>query len=200
MRFFTGREIYNFMFDLTKHHIEKKLSQHKRITLSREENRKACVLVTLVNIEERLHLLLTKRTETVEHHKGQISFPGGMTDESDASDTATALREIEEEVGIPETMIEVLGVLDDIHIPSGFVVTPIVGYIESLSELRTSTDEVAEVLLIPLERFFDPALRRQEIRELKGINRQVFVYDVWKEPVWGATAHIIKQFTDLVLS
>ena len=188
------------MGNITKQHIRTKLSQHTRITLSREDDQKACVLVTLVNMEERLHLLLTKRTESVEHHKGQISFPGGMVDEGDESETATALREIEEEVGIPPATIDILGVLDDIRIPSGFIVTPIVGYINSLSEIRTSIDEVAEVLFIPLEKVLDPSLRRLETRELKGINRQVYIYDVWKEPVWGATAHIIKQFTDIISS
>lgn len=159
--------------------------------------RQACVLVPIVSKDSSLHLLLTKRTDTVEHHKGQISFPGGTVDEEDESSNATALREVEEEIGIPSSAITILGRLNDIHIPSGFVVTPIVGYIESLSELKTNPDEVAEVLLIPLEKFFDPNLRRSEFRELKGIKRQIYLYDVWKEPVWGATAHIIKQFVDI---
>ncbi len=160
--------------------------------------RKACVLVPIVSKDDTLHLLLTKRTETVEHHKGQISFPGGTVDDGDESSNATALREVEEEIGISSSEITILGQLSDIHIPSGFVVTPIVGYIKSLSDLKTSPDEVAEVLLIPLEKFFDPNLRRSELRELQGINRQVYLYDVWKEPVWGATAHIIKQFIDII--
>ncbi len=166
--------------------------------MSDDNARKACVLVTLVNKANHLHLLLTKRTDTVEHHKGQISFPGGMVDEDDESETATALREAEEEIGIPRSMINILGTLDDIHIPSGFVVTPVVGYIDCLSEIKTSADEVAEVLMIPLEKFFDPSLRTLETRELKGKHRQVYFYHVWKEPVWGATAHIIKQLVDLI--
>ncbi len=163
-----------------------------------EGTRKACVLVTLVNKEGELHLLLTKRTDSVEHHKGQISFPGGMVDDGDESESATALREVEEEIGIPRSAITILGMLDDIHIPSGFIVSPVVGYIDCLSELTTSPDEVAEVLLIPLEKFLDPSLRTLETRELKGKQRQVYFYHVWKEPVWGATAHIIKQLTDLI--
>ncbi len=155
-------------------------------------------MVTLVQKDNTLHLLLTKRTDSVEHHKGQISFPGGMVDDGDESATATALREVEEEIGIPRSAIAILGQLDDIHIPSGFIVTPIVGYIDRLTELKTSTDEVAEVLLIPLAKFFDESLRHIETRELKGVKRQVYFYDVWKEPVWGATAHIIKQLTDII--
>lgn len=183
---------------LSKKHIEEKLSTRTRKMLAHEPWRKACVLVSIVNHDERLHLLLTKRTDSVEHHKGQISFPGGMANKEDVSETATALREIEEEIGIPHSSIAILGILDDIHIPSGFIVTPIVGYIDTLTELHISKDEVAEVLLIPLEKFFEPSLQRIETRELNGIKRQVYFFDVWKEPVWGATAHIIKQLTEIL--
>lgn len=180
------------------HHIAELLARHTPVTLAKNENRRACVMVTLVNQANHLHLLLTKRTDAVEHHKGQISFPGGMADDTDASDRATALRELEEEIGVTGSQITILGTLDDIHIPSGFVVTPVVGYIECLPSLRVNPDEVAEVLLIPIEKFFDPSLRSLETRELKGIQRQVYFYHVWKEPVWGATAHIIKQLTELI--
>lgn len=183
---------------VTLNDIAAALRAHTPVPMPVNGNRKACVMVTLVEKDAVLHLMLTKRTDDVEHHKGQISFPGGMVDDGDASDTDTALRELDEETGIPRDRITVLGTLNDIHIPSGFIVTPVVGYIASLCELRTSAAEVAEVLLIPFEKFFDPSLRRLETRELKGMMRQVYFYDVWKEPVWGATAHIIKQFTDLL--
>ncbi len=179
--------------------IRQKLSSRQRIILSPAEHKQACVMFTIVHKENTLHLLLTKRTDTVEYHKGQISFPGGMVDDGDHSPEHAALRELEEEVGIPSSSVTILGTLDDIHIPTGFVVTPFVGYIETLPELHTNKDEVAELLFIPLEKFFDPSLRRTEMRELQGVTRQIFFYDVWKEPVWGATAHIIKQFTDLFL-
>ncbi|MBP9212039.1 MAG: CoA pyrophosphatase [Bacteroidetes bacterium] len=183
---------------VTLNDIAAALRAHTPVPMPVNGNRKACVMVTLVEKDAVLHLMLTKRTDDVEHHKGQISFPGGMVDDGDASDTDTALRELDEETGIPRDRITVLGTLNDIHIPSGFIVTPVVGYIASLCELRTSAAEVAEVLLVPFEKFFDPSLRRLETRELKGMMRQVYFYDVWKEPVWGATAHIIKQFTDLL--
>ena len=157
-------------------------------------------MVTLVNKENHLHLLLTKRTDSVEHHKGQISFPGGMVDDGDESETATAFREVEEEIGIHRSSIVVLGILNDIHIPTGFDVTPVVGYIDDISNLKLNSDEVAEVLLIPLEKFFDPALCRLETRILMEVPRQVYFYDVWTEPVWGATAYIIRQLTELISS
>jgi 8-oxo-dGTP pyrophosphatase MutT (NUDIX family) len=183
---------------ITREHIAGSISARRRTTLIHDGERKACVLVTLVNIDGSLHLLLTKRTDSVEHHKGQISFPGGMVDDGDESESATALREAEEEIGIPRSSVAILGMLDDIHIPSGFIVSPVVGYIECLSGLKPSPAEVAEVLLIPLEKFLDPSLRTLETRELKGMKRQVYFYHVWKEPVWGATAHIIKQLTEII--
>ncbi|MCK9410005.1 MAG: CoA pyrophosphatase [Bacteriovoracaceae bacterium] len=185
---------------ITIQHIVETLAGHLPVALAQNENRKACVMVTLVNKGNHLHLLLTKRADSVEHHKGQISFPGGMVDDEDESNTATALRELEEEIGISRSQITILGTLDDIHIPSGFIVTPVVGYINTLPKLRTNAAEVAEVLFVPFEKFFDPSLRRLEDRELKGVQRRVYFYDVWKEPVWGATAYIIKQLTDLLLS
>lgn len=186
------------MSSITLAHIAQKIAQHRRQSLPCDGHRKASVLVTLVIQANHLHLLLTKRTDTVEHHKGQISFPGGMVDERDESETATALREAEEEIGIPRSMISILGTLDDIQIPSGFIVTPVVGVIDALPELKTNSDEVAEVLIIPLEKFLDPSVRRMETRVLLGAERRLYFYDVWREPVWGATAHIIKQFADLI--
>ena len=178
--------------------IKHKISQHIPKKISDNTSRHACVLMPLFYKESSLHLLLTKRTDSVEHHKGQISFPGGMVDDTDTSPTHTALRELEEEVGIKESSISILGQLDDIKIPSGFVVTPIVGFLNSLRDLMTNKDEVAEVIFIPIEKFFDRSLIHTEMRELNGITRQVYFYDVWKEPVWGATAHIIKQFSDII--
>jgi 8-oxo-dGTP pyrophosphatase MutT (NUDIX family) len=182
---------------LTADHIAAELARRTRASLPQNSYRKACVMVTLVTKEERLHLLLTKRTDSVEHHKGQISFPGGMVDEEDDCESTTALRELEEEVGVSRSQVRILGMLDDIHIPTGFIVTPVVGLVDPLPELRTNAAEVADVLIIPLERFFDPALQRTETRVLLGTPREIHLYDVWKEPVWGATAHIIRQLTSL---
>ena len=178
--------------------IQQKISNHHEKKIFLDGNRHASVLVPLVMLNGTLHLLLTKRTDSVEHHKGQISFPGGMVDACDDCATSTALRETEEEIGVPREAVKVLGSLNDILIPTGFIVTPVVGYIEPLPELITSKDEVAEILFIPLEKFFDESLQHTETRELKGKTREVYFYDVWKEPVWGATALIIKEFTEII--
>jgi len=125
-------------------------------------------------------------------------LPGGMTDTADRSPVETALRETNEEIGIDRKYISILGQLNDIQVPSGFIVTPVVGFIDRPPAFTINDDEVAQVLSIPLKQFFDASLRRTEWRELQGIRRQVFFYDVWKEPVWGATAAIIKQLTDVL--
>lgn len=179
-------------------HIKQRLSFHSPVRLNDPALRYACVVVPFVMQNDALHLLLTKRTDRVEHHKGQISFPGGTADDTDSSPSHTALRELEEELGIKPSSVSLLGQLDDIQIPTGFIVTPVVGFIHDLSTIKTSDDEVEEILFIPFEKFLNPELRRIETRELLGKTRQVYFYDVWKEPVWGATAHIIKQLTDLL--
>ncbi len=186
------------MTALTLDRIRTALTEYTPATIDPAGHRQACVMVTIVNAEERLHLLLTKRSDAVEHHKGQISFPGGMVDDDDVSQHATALRELEEEVGIPASSVTILGQLDDVRIPTGFVVSPVVGYIDCLSEIKASADEVADVLVIPMEKFFDPSLHRTEPKELRGTVYTIHFYDVWKEPVWGATAFIIKNLVDLL--
>ncbi len=182
---------------ISKQEIIAALFRHQPKAITNHSEKHAAVLFPLVLQNNELHILFTKRTDNVEHHKGQISFPGGACDDIDDSMNTTALRETEEEIGLQANKIEILGALDDIFIPTGFVVTPIVGYIESLPPLQVNCGEVAEILLVALDNFFDETKRRSEIRELKGMKRQIYIYDVWREPVWGATAVIIKQFTDL---
>ena len=184
--------------ELTLDTITHTVAHHKARRMSHPEMTSAAVLVPLILHNDGLHLLLTKRTDSVEHHKGQISFPGGMSDPGDPTAIDTALRETDEELGIPPSFISILGTIDDIRIPTGFVVTPVIGYIASLPPFRINADEVAEAFQIPFSVFFNPSVRRSELRELRGMKRQVYYYDVWKEPVWGATAAIIKQFTDLL--
>jgi len=179
-------------------YIKHRISSHTAVRLHDATARHACVLVPFVMHHNALQLLLTKRTDRVEHHKGQISFPGGVVDKDDRSPEHTALRELQEELGITPTSVSVVGQIDDIHIPTGFIVTPVVGFVNTLDDMNISSEEVEEVLLIPFEKFFDPSLCRIETRELLGKLRQVYFYDVWKEPVWGATALIIKQLTDLM--
>jgi len=183
---------------LTPAFIQKKLNRYQRRSIERSALTKSAVLIPIVKRGNGLDLLFTKRSETVEHHKGQISFPGGATDKIDISPVDTALRETFEEVGLERSATTIIGMIDDLQTPSGFIVTPVVGFIEHLPLLHVNAEEVAQVIFIPLERFFDDSLRHSNIRERNGIKIEVFSYNVWEEPVWGATAFFVKQLVSLL--
>lgn len=177
------------------------LSTHPRREYDRPGLRRAAVLVPLFLAEGRLYVLLTKRTETVEHHKGQVSLPGGSSNAGDTDAVATALRETEEELGIPPHKVRVLGTLDDVPtFVSGFVVTPVVGVIPHPLDLRISADEISEILIIPLDTFLDPAKMRMEERIRDAERVQVYFYRHEGHEVWGATARILKGFVDTVFA
>lgn len=180
--------------------IKEKLARYERRVISRNALTRSAVLVPITKTVNGLELLFTKRTENVEHHKGQISFPGGAFDPADTTSSDTALRESFEEIGLSPAAVSLLGTMDDLQTPSGFIVTPVIGYIEHLPPLRINSEEVAQVILIPLERFFDDSLRRSSFLERDGAKVEVFFYDVWNEPVWGATAFFVKKLVDLLKS
>jgi 8-oxo-dGTP pyrophosphatase MutT (NUDIX family) len=183
---------------LTPSFIRERLAGYQRRTIAVSSLTKSAVLIPIVKKKNGLELLFTKRTETVEHHKGQISFPGGATDGIDFSPADTALRESFEEIGLDRPAIAVIGVMDDLQTPSGFVVTPVVGFIEQLPPLHINPEEVAQIIFIPLEKFFDDSLRHSEMRERDGTMVEIFSYNVWDEPVWGATAFFVKQLVSLL--
>ena len=158
----------------------------------------AAVLVPLFMKEGRWHVLLTRRTNTVEHHKGEISFPGGHRDPEDKDFLSTALRETEEEVGIPRESVRVLGRLDDYVTITGFRIRPFVGVIPYPFVTRVSPEEIAEVLLVPLKEFMLPGRMRTEEFTRNGSSFPVYFFSVEGQVVWGATARILKSFLELV--
>jgi 8-oxo-dGTP pyrophosphatase MutT (NUDIX family) len=160
--------------------------------------KRASVLVPLVFLNDEIHLLLTVRTHEVETHKGQISFPGGVCDTEDKNETETALREAEEEIGLPKSSVEILGILDDFLTPTGFLITPVVGYIHSLPTLKPNPDEVAEILFAPLSLFADEQNYRTEERTVNGKRLKVWFFDYQQHTIWGATAAMIKHFLNII--
>lgn len=157
------------------------------------------MLVPLYNTEEGPYVLFTKRTDAVEHHKGQISFPGGAADPDDPDALSTALREIHEELGIAPHDVKVLGALDDVPtVVSGFVITPFVGVIPHPYPLRINPVEIAEVLFVPLSLFRDAKNMRVEERARDGERVNVYFYYHGRHEIWGATARIMKGFIDAV--
>jgi 8-oxo-dGTP pyrophosphatase MutT (NUDIX family) len=160
----------------------------------------AAVLVPLLFKEGEWHVVVTQRTETVEHHRGQISFPGGACEAGDADLLATALRETFEEVGVPPEAVEVLGALDDYWTVTDFVVTPFVGVIPHPFAYRPNQNEVAAVIEIPLSFLRDPSHLRVERRAYEGRVYDVLFWEYKSHTIWGATAQILKGFLDLVFS
>ncbi len=157
----------------------------------------AAVLLLLAHREP--HVLFTKRTEQVAHHKGQISFPGGIVETWDASRLETALREAKEEIGLPPSAVEILGALDDTETrATGFVITPFVGLIREPVRYAPDGREIERVLEVPLAALLDPANFREEQWERDGELQPVYFYHYQADTIWGATARILKQFLDLV--
>jgi 8-oxo-dGTP pyrophosphatase MutT (NUDIX family) len=146
------------------------------------------------------HILFSKKSDAVPHHKGQFAFPGGIVEESDGSRVETALREAWEEIRLPADAVEVLGLLDDTDTrATQFVITPVVGIVTRPVAFRPDGREIERVIEVPLRTLRDPAIFRTELWERGGAEHQVHFYDVSVEDIiWGATARILKQFLDIV--
>jgi 8-oxo-dGTP pyrophosphatase MutT (NUDIX family) len=158
----------------------------------------AAVLVPLVNHAGEVHLLLTQRTAHLDDHAGQISFPGGRVEAGDASREETALRETEEEIGLPRAAVAVLGRLSNYEIPSGFRITPVVGWIEPPLTLKPDPFEVAEIFEAPLEHFLDAGrYQRREFR-FRGRHRHYLAIPFEGRYIWGATAGMLYNLCRLL--
>jgi 8-oxo-dGTP pyrophosphatase MutT (NUDIX family) len=151
----------------------------------------AAVLIPLVNQPQGLTVLLTQRTGHLHDHAGQISFPGGRVDEADADRVATALREAAEEIGIAPSAVAVIGSLPEWDIPTGFRVTPVVGWIEPPLQLAPDSFEVAEVFEVPLAFFLDPANHERHRDQINGRTRNYYAMPYQGRNIWGATAGML---------
>jgi 8-oxo-dGTP pyrophosphatase MutT (NUDIX family) len=175
-----------------------RLAARRRREVPRGPLVQAAVLVPLVE-RGGPHLVFTKRTERVGTHKGQISFPGGTLDPGDLSLLETALRECEEEVGLPRAAVEPLGALDDTEtVATQFVITPWVGVVREPVVWRPDGEEIERVLEVPLGALLDPANVRVEQWERGGEVREMYFYEWTGDTIWGATARILKAYLDLV--
>lgn len=151
----------------------------------------AAVLVPIVEREARLSVLLTRRTDHLHHHPGQISFPGGRVEEGDGSPVDTALRETEEEIGLLSRHVELLGCLPDYLTGTGFRVTPVVGLVHPPFEMTLDSFEVAEAFEVPLAHFMDPANHLRHSLQVEGRERHFHAMPYKDYYIWGATAGII---------
>ena len=156
-----------------------------------ERLKPAAVLVPLVEHDNELTVLLTKRTDHLHHHAGQISFPGGRVEDDDLDVVDTALRETEEEIGLDRRYIEITGYLDDYETGTGFHITPVVGFVRQGFQLEVDEFEVAEVFEVPLDFLFDPANHQRHSRDYNGRKRQYYAMPYGKFYIWGATAGML---------
>ncbi len=182
--------------DALKARVERALAERNRLVVEKDGLVPAAVLLGITDPD--LRILFVKRSERVAHHKGQISFPGGIVETWDGSRLETALREAQEEIGLPPDAVEILGSLDDSETSTQFVITPFVGLVRQPVIYTPDGRETERVLELPLEGFLNPANFRVEQWERDGRLRPVYFYEVEGEVVWGATARILKEFFDLV--
>jgi 8-oxo-dGTP pyrophosphatase MutT (NUDIX family) len=166
----------------------------RRSVEHREGLRRAGVLVPLFVREAGLWMILTRRTESVEHHRGQISFPGGAEETGDTTLWHTALRESEEELGIRPSDAIALGRLSPLVTVTNFYVEPFVAAIPQPYELRPAEAEIAEVLEVPLAALLDPDALEQRV--LPGREEPVLFYHYGEKVIWGATARIVEELLE----
>jgi 8-oxo-dGTP pyrophosphatase MutT (NUDIX family) len=156
------------------------------------------VLVPIVTREAGLTVLLTRRTDHLNDHAGQISFPGGRVDPGDADAGAAALRETEEEVGLPRDRVRLVGRLDTYVTRTGFQVAPHVGLVTPPFPMTLESFEVAEAFEVPLGFFLDPANRRIDSRVYQGKTRHFFAFPYGDYYVWGATAGMLVNLVEVL--
>ena len=174
-------------FDLSSRSLKKLKGQHKKI---------AAVFMLLRQKEKDVSVIFTKRADNLSTHPGQISFPGGSLEPNDESLLNAGLREVEEEIGLEESQIETVGMLRPHETVSKYLIHPFIGIVESTAEFKINTSEVAEIFEVPLA-FLLNRNNMQEHRISNGKEyRGYFAIPYGPHYIWGATASIIKSFTE----
>jgi 8-oxo-dGTP pyrophosphatase MutT (NUDIX family) len=160
--------------------------------------RHAAVLIPLIARAEGVQVLLTQRTSHLNGHAGQISFPGGGVEPDDRSRQDTALRETEEEIGLPRSHIEVLGAMPDYEMSTGFRVAPVVGWIAPPYSTQPDPFEVHDIFEAPLAHFLAPANYQRRRYEIEGMVRKYVAVPYQGRYIWGATAGMLYFFFQLL--
>jgi 8-oxo-dGTP pyrophosphatase MutT (NUDIX family) len=157
---------------------------------SAARGRAASVLIPFVDAPDGPRLVFIKRTESLPTHKGQYAFPGGSRDATDESAVHTALREAHEEIGLPPGDVRVLGTLDQLSTHTGFVITPVVGWVTTAPRFTPNPHEVERVVDLPLAPFLERP--RPHTLHRDGVRRIVLAFDVEGHFIWGVTASIVR--------
>lgn len=158
----------------------------------------AAVLLGLVERSAGLHVILTERAAHLTDHPGQVSFPGGRIESSDDDPVAAALREADEEVGLPPELVSVAGCMPKMLTGTGFLITPVIGFVEP--EFRATPDraEVADVFEVPLAFLLEEGNLRSSTRERFGTTLRMVEFDYAGHYIWGATATMLRNFCSLI--
>jgi 8-oxo-dGTP pyrophosphatase MutT (NUDIX family) len=165
----------------------------------RQALRPAGVLIPVLERPGHLSVLLTQRSAELKHHAAQVSFPGGRMEDADRDVVHAALRETQEEVGIPADAITVIGYLDPMPTVTGYAVTPVVGVVAADVPLQVDRTEVEYAFEVPLPFLLDESNQRAAEREYQGRTIPTIEFHYESERIWGATAHILVEFRKLVL-
>ncbi|MHB8108812.1 MAG: NUDIX hydrolase [Syntrophorhabdaceae bacterium] len=172
--------------------IKKYLTSYQPREIPSAPNVRAAVMHLLFEKDGDVFSILTKRTQTVRHHKGEVSFPGGMFEENDNDLEFTALREAQEEIGVDPGHVEIIGRLDDSWTYSGFVITPYVGIIPHPYDFALSPHEVQYLIFLPYTH-----LRRDEFSPANRAGEWIsFHYN--GDRIWGATCRVLMHFRDII--
>ena len=168
----------------------------KAARLGLHEQHRAAVLCGLRERDGRLHVILTHRAGHLRRHAGQVAFPGGRVDPTDETPRHAALREAEEEIGLPPAQVHVLGRLDEYLTSTGYRVTPFVGIVAPGFEPRPDPSEVDRVFEPPLDFLMDPANRQRHHHDRNGYRRYYYAIPWQGNYIWGATAGMLKGLAD----
>ncbi len=158
----------------------------------------AAVLIPISKGPRGLEVIFTKRSQKMRHHPGQVSFPGGKTDTSDPSTEFTALRETHEEIGLDPNSIQIIGALPKHETVTSFLVHPYVGLVSSGAMPKALTGEVSEIFSAPLDHLLNPTNYQIEGRMWQGKARRYFSVPYGPYYIWGATARIMRMFSEIM--
>lgn len=158
--------------------------------------KKASVLIPIIDDTKGLRVLLTKRAQHLKHHPGQISFPGGRAEPSDKDLIHTALREAQEEIGLPSDVVKIVGKLNRINTISGYQVTPVVGFIPKGIAFSMDTNEVEEIFSVPLKHFLNVNNHQTVMVHKEEQSYPVYFMPYKAHNIWGATAAILKDLAE----
>ncbi len=188
-----NRDVIQWKIMLNPEEIRQKLSDRAPGALQRTDFRRAAVLVPIFWRDGEPHVVFTKRSQKVPHHKGQISFPGGGIDATDAGPFEAAVRETHEEIGIPGSLINFLGRLDEIITVTHYVVAPFVAEIPADFQYSLSEFEIDELFDVSLRELADPAKLREQVVEFEGKPYPIYYFEHKGHNIWGATGKILRQ-------